>query len=57
MIFLSTAHSHALLAIMCSGYYKKDSPSHTIEIMIEEHLLRENGRLGTIKNGKYEERK
>jgi len=35
------------------SYYNHKTLGKVIEDMIEDHLLRENGRLGIMKKGKY----
>jgi len=51
-IEIDKTHSDALERIRSyEGYGTLDD---TVEEMIEDHLLREGGKLGWINNGKYE---
>ncbi|HDY86909.1 MAG TPA: hypothetical protein ENH82_02200 [bacterium] len=51
---ISDAHSEAL-EVLKSEYYHECSDSKIFEDLIESYLFRENGRLGAIHEGKYEE--
>lgn len=51
---ISKAHAVALKRIQeTDDYYKKFNISKLFEDWIEDYLLRENGKLGKIINGKY----
>ncbi len=53
IIEISDEHTAALEAINGS-YYNNDDLGETVEDMIEEHLIREHGALGTFVDEHYE---